>query len=101
MMETAESATVVDTTQTMISTKGLVKVYGKREVVSGVDLNVNSGEVVGLLGPNGAGKTTTVEIMEGVLPPTSGTVHFRGEPIGRQFRAEAGCLLYTSDAADD
>lgn len=40
-------------------TKDLVKVYGNREVVKSVSLDVNQGEIVGLLGPNGAGKTTT------------------------------------------
>jgi ABC-2 type transport system ATP-binding protein len=43
-----------------------------------------------LLGPNGAGKTTTVEMIEGILPATSGEVLYRGEPAGGRFREEAG-----------
>ncbi|MEK9632663.1 MAG: ATP-binding cassette domain-containing protein, partial [Opitutae bacterium] len=42
-----------------LSVCGLRKTFGRKEVVRGVDLNANGGEVVGLLGPNGAGKTTT------------------------------------------
>ena len=54
----------------------------------------------GLLGPNGAGKTTTVEIMEGILPPTSGEVRYRGEPLGARFREEAG-ILFQKTALQD
>src|SRR5262249_30066619 len=43
----------------LLEVRGLVKIYGRRRVVDGVDFEVNTGEVVGLLGPNGAGKTTS------------------------------------------
>ncbi len=59
----------------------LVQVYpGKPPVqaVNGLDLRVGVGECFGLLGPNGAGKTTTIEILEGLLPPTSGEVEVLG-----------------------
>ncbi len=49
------------------------------EAVRGLDLAVESGECFGVLGPNGAGKTTTIEIMEGLLPPTSGDVEILGK----------------------
>ena len=59
---------------TEIRTEGLVKVYGHRSVVNGVNIRVKAGEVVGLLGPNGAGKTTTFYMVVGLVPATSGSV---------------------------
>jgi len=47
----------------------LMKVYGNREVVKSVSVNVNQGEIVGLLGPNGAGKTTTFYMIVGFVKP--------------------------------
>ena len=61
--------------------KGLVKVYGERTVVNGMDVSCSCGEIVGLLGPNGAGKTTTFYMVVGLVPPAAGTVTFRGEDI--------------------
>ncbi len=54
--------------------KGLRKRYGKREVVKGIDIEVNTGEIVGLLGPNGAGKTTTFYIIMGAISPDGGKI---------------------------
>lgn len=59
---------------TEIRTDGLIKTYGTRSVVNGVNIRVAAGEVVGLLGPNGAGKTTTFYMVVGLVPPTSGRV---------------------------
>ncbi|MAS78796.1 MAG: LPS export ABC transporter ATP-binding protein [Opitutae bacterium] len=55
-----------------MSISGLRKKFGGKEVVRGVDMNANGGEVVGLLGPNGAGKTTTFSMVAGFLRPTAG-----------------------------
>ncbi len=59
----------------------LVKVYGTKAVVDGVDLNISGGEVVGLLGPNGAGKTTTFYMVVGLVPATRGRVLLNGADI--------------------
>jgi ABC-2 type transport system ATP-binding protein len=62
-----------------IQCRDLRKTYdGKVEAVRGLNLEIQAGECFGLLGPNGAGKTTTIEILEGLLPPTSGEVSILG-----------------------
>ena len=61
--------------------ENLVKVYGNREVVQSVSIEVNQGEIVGLLGPNGAGKTTTFYMMVGFVQPNGGHVYLDGEDI--------------------
>jgi lipopolysaccharide export system ATP-binding protein len=63
--------------------KELVKVYGSRPVVNGVNVDVEPGEVVGLLGPNGAGKTTSFYMVVGMVPPTRGQVMLDGQAIER------------------
>lgn len=59
----------------------LVKIYGRRTVVSGVSIQVDQGEIVGLLGPNGAGKTTTFYMVVGFIRPNEGEVYLDDEPI--------------------
>jgi ABC-2 type transport system ATP-binding protein len=77
----------------------LVKRYDGRppvEAVRGLDLEVQRGECFGLLGPNGAGKTTTIEILEGLLEPTSGHVEILGRTWGRhddEIRQRMGISL--------
>jgi branched-chain amino acid transport system permease protein len=63
--------------------KKLAKEYGGVHAVRGVDLTVRSGEVVGLIGPNGAGKTTLVNMISGLIPPSSGSATVLGMTIGR------------------
>jgi len=64
---------------TAIQCRDLRKTYdGKIEAVRGLNLEIQTGECFGLLGPNGAGKTTTIEILEGLLEPTSGEVSILG-----------------------
>ncbi len=74
----------------ILEAKNLVKQYPEVRAVDGVSFQLEEGQCFGLLGPNGAGKTTTVEILEGVTEATSGSVLFRGQPIDRSFREEAG-----------
>ena len=65
-----------------IEARNLVKTFKKRNVVDGVSLKVNKGEIVGLLGPNGAGKTTTFYMIVGLEKPTRGEVYLSDVPIG-------------------
>jgi ABC-2 type transport system ATP-binding protein len=84
----------------LLEVRDLVKQYPATIAVDGVSFSVPEGICFGLLGPNGAGKTTTVEIMEGILPPTSGEVRYRGEPLGAPFREQAG-ILFQKTALQD
>ncbi len=70
-------------TSAEIRTEGLVKTYGTRTVVDGVNVNFRGGEVVGLLGPNGAGKTTTFYMIVGLVPATAGRVTLDGTDLTR------------------
>ncbi|MDP2138220.1 MAG: LPS export ABC transporter ATP-binding protein [Candidatus Didemnitutus sp.] len=67
------------TSEFEIHTEGLVKTYGARTVVNGINIRVRAGEVVGLLGPNGAGKTTTFYMVVGLVPATGGHVFINGQ----------------------
>lgn len=63
--------------------RGLAKSYKKRDVVTSVDIDVNSGQVVGLLGPNGAGKTTTFYMMTGLVPNDAGEIFIDEQEISK------------------
>lgn len=87
-------------TDNILEVRELVKRYPNVTAVDGLSFSVREGICFGLLGPNGAGKTTTIEIMEGILPPSAGEVRYRGEPLGRRFREEAG-ILFQKTALQD
>lgn len=80
-----------------IQCRDLRKTYdGKVEAVRGLNLEIEAGECFGLLGPNGAGKTTTIEILEGLLVPTSGQVTILGQTWkenARELREKMGISL--------
>src|SRR5512141_2904880 len=81
----------------------LAKDYGEVRAVDGLDLEVRAGECFGLLGPNGAGKTTTVEILEGLLEPTAGTVEVLGrswQSDGEGLRQRLGISLQETNLTD-
>ncbi|GAB2572336.1 daunorubicin resistance protein DrrA family ABC transporter ATP-binding protein [Streptomyces capparidis] len=67
-----------------IRTSGLVKVFGEKRAVDGVDLAVPAGTVYGVLGPNGAGKTTTVKMLATLLRPDDGTAEVFGHDLLRE-----------------
>ena len=86
--------------QPILEVCDVVRQYASVTAVDGVSFRVPEGICFGLLGPNGAGKTTTIEIMEGILAPTRGEVRYRGEPLGRRFREEAGVLFQKTALQD-
>jgi len=92
--------------QPAIRVRDLVKRYPGRppvEAVRGLSLEVQRGECFGLLGPNGAGKTTTIEILEGLLAPTSGSVEVLGlrwATDERRLREQIGISLQETRLSD-
>jgi len=80
----------------VVEVRGLRKSYGEQEVVRGIDLELQRGEVFAFLGPNGAGKTTTVEILEGYRSRDGGEVRVLGEDpacADHQWRSRVGLVL--------
>lgn len=88
----------------LIHVRDLVKVYpgadGGVRAVDGISFDLHEGRCLGLLGPNGAGKTTTLEMLEGILVPTSGELLYRGRPRERAFREEIGIQFQTTALQD-
>ena len=68
-------------TDTLISIKNLHKYFGKNEVLNGIDLDIEKGEVVVIIGPSGSGKSTFLRTMNLLEVPTKGTVSFEGVDI--------------------
>jgi ABC-2 type transport system ATP-binding protein len=73
--------------QPMLAVDRLTKEYGSSRAVEGITFSVARGEIVGLLGPNGAGKTTTINMILGVLAPTSGAIAIDGIDLARHRSA--------------
>lgn len=65
----------------LLEVRGLGRRFGGLMAVSGLDLSVERGEIVGLIGPNGAGKTTLFSMLSGGLLPTRGDIHFKGKRV--------------------
>jgi len=78
---------------TILQVSSLVKRFGDLTAVNDVCFEIRTGTCFGLLGPNGAGKTTTIELMEGIKTPDAGKILYHGEPLGAQFRNEAGIMF--------
>lgn len=76
--------------------RGLRKRFGSVQAVAGVDISIEEGSCLGILGPNGAGKTTTIEMLEGILASDEGEVHFRGRPLGQDFKKRVGIQFQTT-----
>jgi ABC-2 type transport system ATP-binding protein len=71
----------------VLSVSRLSKTYGALVAVDGISFEVRQNEIVGLLGPNGAGKTTTINMVLGILEPSSGTIHVEDVDLARDRRA--------------
>ncbi len=84
----------------VLEARELRKNYGELEAVRGISFAVPAGCCFGLLGPNGAGKTTTIEMLEGVLPASSGEVCYRGQPRDGRFLQEVG-IAFQATALQD
>ena len=65
----------------LVEMKNLVKKFGDFTAVNDISLDINEGEIFGILGPNGAGKTTTINMILGLLKPTSGKIFIDGIDI--------------------
>lgn len=87
-------------TTPILEVRDLRKHYPKVKAVDGVDFTVPTGICFGLLGPNGAGKTTTIEMMEGIIRPSSGEILYKGEAMGPRFKNEVG-IQFQSTALQD
>lgn len=66
----------------ILECKGITKKYAYLEALSGVDLTLEPGRIVGLLGPNGSGKSTLIKLINGILTPNAGTILVDGKPVG-------------------
>lgn len=71
-------------TEIALDVSGLVKRYGLFTAVDDIDFSIKKGEVIGLLGPNGAGKSTTIQMLLGLLTPTSGKISYFGLDFNTQ-----------------
>jgi len=69
------------TAEVLLEGRGVTKRFGGLTAVSGVDIDLHRGEILGLIGPNGAGKTTLVNCLTGVEPPNEGTLTFAGRSL--------------------
>ena len=81
----------------MIEVKGLVKLYGERKVLHGLDFSVGVGRVCGFLGPNGSGKSTTMDILAGLLGPSDGEVKVCGYDVVTQATEVKSVVGYLPD----
>ena len=63
---------------TIIKLENVVKRYGKKEALKGINLDIPKGKIVGLLGPNGSGKSTMIKLLNGLLQPDEGIIEIAG-----------------------
>lgn len=76
----------------VVTVKGLTKSFKDHEVIKGLDFSLTKGKCIALLGANGAGKTTSLQMLSGLMRPTSGSIQFDGLEKGADFRNLIGYL---------
>lgn len=81
--------------KTILQIENVTKKYDLTEALSGVNLTLNEGKVLGLLGPNGSGKTTLLKIIMGLIKPDTGNITIYGEKIGKKTKK---IISYLPDA---
>ena len=89
---TIDSPSAVFENATALRATGLWKRFGNKDVVRGVSLRLDRGEVIGLVGPNGAGKTTTIRMLLDIVTPDSGSVTALGETLSAATRERIGYM---------
>ena len=82
--------------ETIVQVRNLTKRFGDFTAVDGVSFEIRRGEILGLLGPNGAGKTTTIQMLLGLITPTSGEVRVFGLPFDRHREEILGRVNFSS-----
>src|SRR5205814_6578214 len=87
---------VTDSMPKMLSVVNLSKRYGGTVAVDDISFDVARDEIVGLLGPNGAGKTTTINMILGVLEPSSGEISIAGVDLSRHRSRALGCTNFAA-----
>ena len=72
--------------ETILELKDVKKNYGKKEILKGINLTVQEGEIISVLGPSGCGKSTLLNIIAGILPLNAGQVFVRGKEMSSPHR---------------
>ena len=88
----------------MINVVGFSKCYEQFLAVDNLSFSIQPGQVLGLVGRNGAGKTTTLRSINGIIPPSQGTIEVDGFSIDKnpiELKQRTACLLYTSPSPRD
>jgi ABC-2 type transport system ATP-binding protein len=80
----------------IVQVNGLTKKFGDFVAVDGVSFEIRQGEILGLLGPNGAGKTTTIQMLLGLITPTSGSIHMFGKDLATHREEILGQVNFSS-----
>jgi len=84
----------------ILEVRHLKKQFAQLTAVNDISFQIQPGTCFGLLGPNGAGKTTIIEMIEGLLEPTSGEIFYQGKPRDQRFKLEAGIQFQSTSVMD-